>query len=123
VRDRLHELRASEVAVVTFADQDEVAAHHARLDIPFPLLSDPERILYRRFNLTRGSVREVWNLSTLGLYVKLLAQGRRLRRPRHDTQQLGGDFVIGSDGRLVAAFWPRSPDDRPSVDALFDALE
>ena len=123
MRDRIYDLKASEIAVITFAEQDEAAAHHARLDIPFPLLSDPERTLYRRFNLSRGSVREVWNLSTLGLYVKLIAKGRRLRRPRHDTQQLGGDFVIGSDGRLVAAYRPRSPDDRPSIDSLLDALE
>ena len=110
------------MAVVTFAEREELLDYHARLNAPFPLLADPERTTYRQFGLDRGSVREVWSPGTLQMYVGLLARGRRLRRPRHDTQQLGGDFVIGPDGRLLAAFRPRSPNDRPAVAELFEFL-
>lgn len=111
------------MAAVTFADPGAVAGHHRHLGLPFPLLADPERSLYRRFDLGRGALHRVWNPGTLLLYARLLRSGRRLRRPTEDTRQLGGDFVIGADRRLVAGFRPRSPDDRPSVDALVTAVD
>lgn len=56
------------------------------------------------------------------MYAGLLRRGRTLRRPTQDTRQLGGDFVIDSRGRLAVGFRPASPDDRPSVDSLVDAV-
>jgi peroxiredoxin len=122
VSDRRHEFGATSIAVITFAVRDELAPHRQRLGLPFPLLADPERRTYRQFSLDRGSFSEVWNRRTLRLYFDLVRRGRRLRPPRHDPQQLGGDFVVGPDGRLRAAFRPRSPDDRPSVDELLAAI-
>lgn len=116
--DRFGKLDSVHIAVVTFAQAGELAAHRAHLGLEFPMLADPERRIYQRFGLGQGSIREVWNPGTLRLYARLLIRGRRLRRPRHNTRQLGGDFVIDTDGRLLAAFRPRSPDDRPSIDDL-----
>ncbi|MEZ5330468.1 MAG: AhpC/TSA family protein [Thermoanaerobaculia bacterium] len=118
VRDRLDDLAGTTVAAVTFAGVDRLAAHRAHLDLPFPLLADPERAVYRRFGLERAPLRRIYNPGTLKLYGQLLRRGRRLRRPVDDTRQLGGDFVIDSTGRLAAAFRPRSPDDRPDIDEL-----
>ncbi|MCU0273183.1 MAG: hypothetical protein MUE34_08125 [Acidimicrobiales bacterium] len=56
------------------------------------------------------------------MYARLLRQGRRLRLPQQDTRQLGGDVVVGPDGRVVEVFRPRSPDDRPSMADLLVAL-
>ena len=91
-------------------------------DAPNPVLADPDRHVYERFGLGRGSLHRIWNLGTMRLYAQLLRRGRKLRRPTQDTRQLGGDFVIGPDGRLAAGFWPRSPDDRPTIDALITAV-
>lgn len=121
MRDRLPEFGPVHVAAITFAPPAELAAHRRHLGLPFPLLSDPDRSLYRRFGLGRGAFRQIWNPGTLKLYVRLVRQGRRLRRPTQDTRQLGGDFVLDPSGRLTAAFRPASPDDRPSVDALIAA--
>lgn len=111
------------VAGVTFAPVESLAAHRERLDLPFPLLADPQRSLYRRFGIERGSLTEVWSIGALKLYGDLLRRGRRLRRPVQDTRQLGADFVIDGERRLVAAFRPRSPDARPGIDELADAVE
>jgi len=122
VSERLDEFPPMRVAVVTFAPVEQLAAHREHLDLPWPLLADPQRAVYRQFGLERGSFAEVWGLDTLRLYYELLRQGRKLRRPAQDTRQLGGDFVIDRDRRLVAAFRPRSPDSRPSVDELLAAV-
>lgn len=121
MRDRVDDLGDTTVAAIAFADTGRLAAHREHLDLPFPLLADPERAVYRRFGLERAPLWRVYNPGTLRLYGRLLRRGRRLRRPMDDTRQLGGDFVIDATGRLAVAFRPRSPDDRPPIDELVAA--
>lgn len=122
MRDQLDRFGDARVAAVTFATQDRLAAHREHLALPFPLLADPDRAIYQQFDLGRATFRHVYNPGTLLLYGRLLRQGRKLRRPSEDTRQLGGDFVIDRSGLLVQGFWPRSPDDRPSVHQLIEAV-
>ena len=122
MRDRLPEFGDARLVAVTFAAVAELPPHRAHLELPFPMLADPDRETYRQFDLGRGALRDIWSLGTMKMYARLLRQGRKLRRPTQDTRQLGGDFVIDAQGRLAAGFWPTSPDDRPSVDSLIEAI-
>lgn len=122
MRDRLDEFGDASVAVVTFAPAESLAAHRVSLSLPFPILSDPDRSVYHRFGLERASFRAVYGFGNLRLYGRLLRKGRRLRPPTGDTRQLGGDIVLDEQGRLAAAFRPRSPDLRPPLDELIAAL-
>lgn len=120
--DRLH---GADAAVITFAPVASLAAYRNHLELPFPVLTDPTRALYRRFGLGRGSFRDIYGVGTLRMYARLLRNGRRLSRPTQatqDTRQLGGDFAIDGDGRLLAAFRPSSPDSRPTLDQLIEAF-
>ncbi len=123
MRDHLDELGDTAVAAITFAEVSRLPAHREHLGLPFPLLADSERTVYRRFGLDRAPLWRIYNPGTLRLYGHLLARGRRLRRPEGDTRQLGGDFVIDPTGRLATAFRPRSPDDRPPIDDLSAAVD
>ncbi len=122
MREQLDRFGPVTVTAVTFAEPERLAAHRAHLDLPFPVLADTERTLYRRFGFGRGSLHRIWGLGTLVTYARLLGRGRQLRRPTEDTRQLGGDVVIGPDGTLAAIFRPRSPDTRPTVEELIDAV-
>jgi peroxiredoxin len=122
IRDRVGELDSAAVAVVTFARRDRLPAFRTNLDLPFPVLADESRDLYAHFGLDRAPWRRIYNLSTLRLYGRLLRRGRRFRRPREDTRQLGGDFVVGPDRRLVYAARPPTPDARPPVEDLVAAV-
>lgn len=86
-------------------------------------LSDPERRVYRAFQLSRTSVWRVYNPGTLRMYAGLLRRGRRMRKPVDDTRQLGGDAIFAPNGSLHKVFRPASPDARPSMDELVDAVE
>ena len=111
---------------MTFADRRRLEGHPGRLGLPFPFLADPHRALYHRFGLGRGRFRRVYGLGTLRAYAALALRGWRLRRSAlgsgEDTLQLGGDFVIGPDGRLAAGYRPDGPDDRPAIDDLVAAV-
>ena len=123
MRDQLDRFGDAVVAAVTFGDAEQAAAHRSYLDLPFDVLADPARDVYRQFDLQRGTRRQVWNPGTLRMYAGLLRRGRRWRRaPAQDVRQLGGDFVIDPDGHLAAGFRPSSPDRRPSVETLIAAV-
>ena len=123
MRDHLAELADASVAVVTFAAPERLAAYRRHLALPFPVLTDPDRTLYRLLGAERGSNRQVWSVATLRLYARLLRKGRRLRRPTEDVNQLGADVVVGRDGVVRYLSLPSTPDARPPVSELVAALD
>lgn len=123
VRDHLDRFGDATIAVVTFASPDRLAAHRQHLGVPFTIVTDQSRELYRLLGAERGTARQVWSMGTLRMYARLLRQGRRLRRPTEDIHQLGADAVIGRDGRLRYLSLPSTPDARPPVSELITALD
>lgn len=111
-----------------FTTAENLTSYQSDNELPFPVLTDPGRVSYRRFGLDRGSVARIWGLRAGRRYLDILrASGRsglaRLTRPTEDPLQLGGDFVIGPDGTLRYGFWGAGPDDRPPVDDLIRAAQ
>lgn len=123
MRDRLDQFADAEIAVVTFATPDRLAAHRAHLRLPFAVVGDTDLRLYHLFGVGRGSHRQVWSAGTLRLYARLIRAGHRVRRPTEDIRQLGADVVIGRDGTVRYLCRPISPDARPPVDDLVAALD
>lgn len=122
MRDRLDEFGDAVVAVIAFSAPEHVATYQRNQLAPLPVLVDETRAVYRAYGLGRGSVWKVWGPKIWWAYAKLIRHGRRFRRPIEDTLQLGGDFVVGRDGRLVYTFASADPDDRPTFDELLAAV-
>jgi hypothetical protein len=57
------------------------------------------------------------------MYARLLLKGRRPRLPTEDVHQLGADAVVGRDGVLRYLSLPSTPDARPPISELIDALD
>ena len=126
MRDRLEDLGTDTgVALVTFTDRANLDAYLATNQLPFPVLVDPDRAAYRAYGLGRGTVRRIWGWRAARRYLEIFRSDGfgGLARPTEDTRQLGGDFVIDRDGRLVYGFWSEGPDDRPAVDDLVAAVK
>lgn len=123
VRDHLTEFADATIAVVTFAAPERLADYRQHLDIPFVVVADVDRTLYRLLGAERGSNRQIWSLGTLRMYARLLRSGRRLQRATDDIHQLGADAVVGRDGRLRYLSLPSTPDARPPVSDLVAALD
>jgi peroxiredoxin len=121
VRDRCNEFGDAALAVITFGAPERAAAYQQELLAPLPVLVDQDRSTYQAYGLGRGGIWSVWGPRTWRAYARLIVRGRRFHRPTDDTLQLGGDFVIGRDGRVLYAFRSADPDDRPTVDTLIAA--
>ncbi|CAN5635592.1 hypothetical protein BH20ACT2_BH20ACT2_01510 [soil metagenome] len=119
-RPALEALGATAVAV-GFSPVEPLAALAEHLDWPWPFLSDPDRLLYRRLGFGRASTRQVWTGGTLAVYRRSLARGVRPRKPVEDSHQLGGDAIVGN-GRVLRVFRTASPDDRTPIGIILAAL-
>ena len=120
--DRLAEFSGAAVVLITFTRRRNLHGFRRRLGLAYPVLADENRAVYGSYGLGRGRWWRVWGWGTVRAYSRLLSLGRRLERPTDDTLQLGGDFVVDGEGRLVYTYESRAPDDRPSVDDLLDAV-
>ena len=123
MRDHLDQFGDATVAVVTFATAERLAAYRQHLRLPFDVVADTERALYRLLGAERGSNRQVWSAGTLRMYARLIRTGRRLRIPTEDIHQLGADAVVGRDGTLRYLSLPSTPDARPPIGHLIAALD
>lgn len=104
------------MACITFAQAPMLALFGRELALDVPLYGDPERRAYAAFGFERGSVARVWlDPRVIARYAGLLARGRRARAPEQDTLQLGGDVLVGADGRIRWVYRSRGPEDRPGV--------
>lgn len=109
------------VLVVTQSKPE--AVRNARL--PYEALCDPERAAFRYFGLDRGRFAMFFRPHVLWYYFKFLIRGWMPRRNERgeDVLQLGGDFVIAADRRLIFAHRSIDPADRPSVTELIEQLK
>ena len=126
MRGRYQEIRelGGEVLVVTFSSPERAAVRSAAQEFPFLIASDPDMRAYRAFGLERCSG---WTFARPGIvlsYLGLILGGRRPHAPapEDDLLQLGGDFVLDGERRLIYAHASRHPANRPRADTLLAAV-
>lgn len=109
-----------DVAAVSMSGPDGLCRYLAQRAMPFPVLADPERTAYAAFELGRTTWARLLRPSIVWKYVRSIVRGARVRRipEGEDALQLGGDFLVGRDRRLLWAHRGTEPMDRPSVDEL-----
>jgi peroxiredoxin len=123
VREHLDEFRqvGADVLVVTQSKPAAVAA----MSLPLATVCDPERAAYRYFGLDRGKWSMFFRGSVLARYLRLIFTGWRPHGGEvgEDMLQLGGDFILSSDRRLVYAHRSNDPADRPDASDLVKKVQ
>jgi peroxiredoxin len=114
-----------QVLVVSFGSPDGIEGFRTRLGLSFPVASDPEQKAYRDYGIGKTSFWGVWSPRVLWKYLKLMLRGEKLQHnpETRDVYQLGGDFLLDADGKVLFAHVSRSPVDRPAVHRILEALE
>lgn len=120
---RYAEIQALQAEVVTLSFGTE---YWARMWLQetgslFPFFLDPERQVYQAFGLQTSLFRS-WMPQNLWYYTKAVLQGRETFGKRGDPHQLGGDFIVDSQGVVRLAHPSREPTDRPSAERLLQVL-
>lgn len=122
-KERVDEI-GGRVVLVAHATLAELRAKLMRdLDVPYPILLDHDKTAYRRWCLGCTSWREsVLSLSLTWRYLKLIARGQRFLGFAEDMLQLGGDFVVDSQGRIAFAYPMQNNGDRAPVSRLMEEM-
>ena len=127
--DRHDEIRSHGIreVVVFHSTAKELAKHEA--DLPFPLIADPERELYRQLGVERGP-RSLLRARSLRAAIagETAALGKRSmkRGPIGPIQPTGGrfglpaDFLIAPDSRVAGVKYGRHAYDQWTADELLD---
>ena len=86
--------------------------------MPWPLLVDESRHLYRAYDLGRARLRHLIGLTTIKTYLRELLDRRWPRWPVADTVQQGGDVLIDPGGIVRFLHIGAGPGDRPEVEQI-----
>ena len=111
-----------QVAVVTFDADFMALAYVKETQLPWPLLVDKDRELYRRYQMTRGGWWSIYGPLSIWRYIRLVLRHRRWHDPGSDYRQLGGDVLIDPEGIVRLHFVSSSPHDRPTPEAILDVV-
>lgn len=113
----------AEILLVSFEPLERVRWYLAEAPFDFAVVADPERRWYAAFGLERAAWWRAWlSPKTLAFYARSALRGRIPGKPRADTLQLGGDFVIDAAGVVRFARRSREPADRPAIDVLLEVV-
>jgi hypothetical protein len=113
-----------EALAVTQAAAPALARFAQDNPTPVPVVGDPSQKAYKAFGLERTSWLRMLRPGVVLRYLGLLFRGWRPRRlvAGEDVLQLGGDFVLDGQQRLVFAYRSAEPTDRPDAEELVVAV-
>lgn len=110
------------MAVVTFEAGPVALGYAEETALPWPLLVDRDRSLYRGYGMLAASRGDVWNLRTARAYLAALLRGERLARSEGDPYQRGGDVLVDPEGIVRLHHVGAGPADRPPVEEILSRI-
>lgn len=86
--------------------------------LTFPIICDPQKELYRMFDLGRSTIASAASPSLLLKGLRAMSQGYRPGFPRGDVLQLPGVFLIDTQGNIRYSYFSKDASDRPPIETL-----
>jgi len=120
-KDRLEALGV-EVVMISFGTPAQSRFWELETGVDFPMLFDPDQLVYKAYE-TEWSFWRAWGLASILEFIRLVRAGRRWRGVQGDSTQLGGDFLVDSDGLVQLAHYSMEPVDRPDIDEVIWQIE
>jgi peroxiredoxin len=132
VSARVDDITAAGIREVVVFHSTAIELRKYQDDMPFPVIGDPDKALYRRFGV-EASAKAVLNprswLALPGGWGHAIANAVAHRRgpmplaPTNGNLGLPADLLIASDGRVAAVKYGVHAYDQWSVDELLDAAK
>ena len=123
-RDRLAEAGCSVLAVAQ-AKPETLVRYLAQSKWTVQFASDPDRAAYAAFGLERTGWLTFFRPRVLWGYLRAMWRGYRVKTPfaGEDVLQLGGDFVLTRERKVIFAHASSDPTDRPAISDLLEAIQ
>jgi peroxiredoxin len=113
----------AQVVLVGMGTASESAKFAAKFNVPFPIVADPEKKLYRKFGLKQMSTLGFLSPSVVLKGVAAIAGGHGIGMPQGDVRQLPGVFVINTAGEIILRHFSGNPADHPDAKTILAAID
>ena len=110
-----------DVVAVGLGSPTRTREFRQEFQVPFPILSDPRRVAYRAYGLLRLNLRREATITSAVRMVRASIRHGGRREPEQDMLQLGGVFVVGTNGIIQYAFRSSRAYEFPSSHELLRA--
>jgi peroxiredoxin len=110
------------VVLVGMGTPEESAAFEMQTNLPFALICDPGRELYRAFGLRLVSALELLSPTVAFKGLLSMTKGHTIGMPIGDVRQLPGFFIINTEGRIAYSHFAKDPSDHPEAVTIVAAL-
>jgi len=117
------EKAGAQVVLVGMGTPSESAEFAVKFNVPFPIVADPEKKLYRKFELKRMSTLGFLSPSVALKGVAAIVGGHGIGMPQGDVRQLPGVFIIDTAGQIVFSHFSSNPADHPDATTILAALQ
>jgi len=111
------------VVLVGLGNVEETAAFKKRFKVPFTMIADPEKRLFRAFRLKQASVGSLLSAKMIVKGVNAMARGHGMGIPKGDVRQLPGVFIIDTASRIRFSHHASAPADHPQPEGLLAVLQ
>ena len=110
------------MAFVHLSEEKQAAEMFARYELAdVPRISDPQRVLYRAFDLQRATLAQVFGAKVWLRGFEALTHGHTVGLLAGDARQMPGVFLL-HDEKIVREFRHESAADRPDYRELAQSL-
>jgi peroxiredoxin len=113
----------AQVVLVGMGTPAESNAFAAKYDVPYPIVSDPGKLMYRTFDLKRMAPWGFLAPEVVLRGVSAMARGHHMGLPQGDVRQLPGVFVINTAGEVVFSHYAADAADHPAVSVILDVVK
>jgi len=120
--DQFQQLGAR-IVLVGLGTVEETAAFKAQWNVPFPMVADPEKQLFKAFQLKQATSKALLSVGMAMKGLAALSKGHGIGIPKGDVRQLPGVFIIDTDGRIRFSHFAKDPADHPAADDLLRFLQ
>mgnify|MGYP002063541227 CR=1 FL=1 len=111
------------IVLVGLGTVEETAAFKAQFHVPFPMIADPEKQLFKAFQLKQATPKALLSVGMAMKGLAAMAKGHGIGIPKGDVRQLPGVFIIDKGGRIRFSHFAKDPADHPAADALLQFLQ
>jgi peroxiredoxin len=106
------------VLLIGLGSEKQAEKFRKEFSLSFPIVCDPQKELYRLYDLKGGMVSDVASPAILLKGLRTISLGYRPGIPQGDVMQLPGVFLIDTDGNIRYSYFSKNASDHPSVETL-----
>jgi len=118
-----HELKNAgiDVVLVSSGSPEQAESFRHDFEVPFPIVCDPECVLFKEYRLRDMDWRDYYSPSMLVKVVNVMFEGYGYKSGEGSSSQLGGVFLVDTGGKVRFAHIAANAADHPSPREIIQA--